>query len=242
MRIHIVTPITVAGLRSLDDVAHLTHPGLTITHSILESGPPSIESEYDEAHAIPATIAEAIRAERSGADAVIVDCMADPGVKAAREMLSIPVLGPGETSMHLAAMLGQRFGYVTVLNAVKPMIRNLARTSGVYEKLASLKVVDIPVLELEPRIGEARQRLGECALEAIEQDDADAIILGCTGFLGCASAIESYLGERGYKVPVIDPIPATVCIAEGVVRAGLSHSKIAFPQPRPKTIVGYPTP
>lgn len=242
MRIHIVTPITTEGARSLGDVAHLTHAGLTITHSILKAGPPSIESEYDEALAIPATIAEAIKAERSGADAVIIDCMADPGVKAAREMLSIPVLGPGETSMHLAAMLGQKFGYVTVLNSVKPMVRNLVRVCGVQEKLASIKVVDIPVLELEPRIGEAKQRLGACALEAVEEDDADVIVLGCTGFLGCASAIETCLAERGHKIPVIDPIPATVCIAEGIVRAGLTHSKHCFPQPRAKTIVGYDMP
>lgn len=242
MRIHLVTPVTTKGVRSLDDVAHLTHAGLTITQSLLETGPPSIESEYDEAFAVPATIAEAIKAERSGADAVIVDCMADPGVKAAREMLSIPVLGPGETSMHLAAMLGQRFGYVTVLNAVKPMVRNLVRLCAVQEKLAAIKVVDIPVLELEPRIEEAKRRLGECALEAVEQDDADVIILGCTGFLGCASAIEAYLAERGHRIPVIDPIPATVCIAEGIVRAGLTHSKHCFPEPRPKTMVGYAMP
>lgn len=242
MRIHIATPVTTRGVRSLDDVAHLVHDGLEISHSILESGPPSIESEYDEAFAVPATIAEAIKAERAGADAVIIDCMADPGVKAAREMLSVPVLGPGETSMHLAAMLGQRFGYVTVLNSVKPMVRNLARLCGVQERLTSLKAVDIPVLELESRIGEAKQRLGECALEAVEQDDADVVILGCTGFLGCASAIGTYLAERGHRIPVIDPIPATVCIAEGIVRAGLTHSKHCFPQPRPKAMVGYRMP
>lgn len=242
MRIHIATPVTTRGVRSLDDVAHLVHDGLEISHSILESGPPSIESEYDEAFAVPATIAEAIKAERAGADVVIIDCMADPGVKAAREMLSVPVLGPGETSMHLAAMLGQRFGYVTVLNSVKPMVRNLARLCGVQERLTSLKAVDIPVLELESRIGEAKQRLGECALEAVEQDDADVVILGCTGFLGCASAIGTYLAERGHRIPVIDPIPATVCIAEGIVRAGLTHSKHCFPQPRPKAMVGYRMP
>jgi allantoin racemase len=242
MRIHIVTPVTTRGVRSLDDVAHLAHAGLTITHSILESGPPSIESEYDEALAVPATIAEVVKAERSGADAVILDCMGDPGMRAAREMVSIPVLGPGETSMHLAAMLGQRFGYVTVLNSVKPMTRNVMRLAGVEDRLASIRVVDIPVLELESRIDEAKQRLGACAVKAVEEDDADVIILGCTGFLGCASAIGAHLADHGHDVPVIDPVPATLCIAEGIVRAGLSHSKLCFPLPRPKVIAGYDMP
>jgi len=125
---------------------------------------------------------------------------------------------------------------------VLPMLSNLARIYGVYEKFASALVVDIPVLELETRIGEVQQRLAEAALLAVERDGAGVIVLGCTGFLGCAKAIEEYLRNAGYDIPVIDPIPATVCVAEAVVKAGLRHSKHTYAQPRPKTIIGYDIP
>lgn len=240
--IHLITPVTTRGIRNLDEIAHLTGPDLSFTHSLLDRGPPSIESEYDEALAVPDTIIRAIEAERAGADAIIIDCMGDPGLKPAREVVKIPVLGPAESSMHLAAMLGQKFSVVTVLNSVRPMLTNLARIYGVHEKLASILVVDVPVLELEARFAEVQQRLAETALLAVERDGADVIVLGCTGFLGCADAISRHLAANGYDIPVIDPIPATACMAEAVVKAGLRHSKRTYAAPRPKTIIGFDMP
>jgi allantoin racemase len=144
--------------------------------------------------------------------------------------------------MHLAAMLGHRFAVVTMLDSVKPMVANLARVYGVHEKLGSTLAVNIPVLELEARLDELQQRLAECALLAVERDHADVIVLGCTGFIGCAAAIERYLLAAGHDVPVIDPIPTTVCMAEAIVKAGQRHSKRAYPQPRPKALIGYEMP
>lgn len=239
--IHLITPITTRGIRNLDEIAHLSSPQLRFTHSLLDRGPPSIECEYDEALAVPDTILQAIAAERAGADAIVIDCMGDPGLKPCREVVKIPVLGPAECSMHLAAMLGQKFSIVTVLNSVKPMLGNLTRVYSVSEKLASILVVDIPVLEIEARFAELQLRLAETALLAVERDGADVIVLGCTGFLGCAAAIEEYLGNAGYDIPVIDPIPATVCVAEAIVKAGLRHSKRTYAHPRPKTVIGYET-
>jgi allantoin racemase len=240
--IHIITPITTRGIRDLREIAHLKRPDLQFTHSLLDRGPPSIESEFDEALAVPDTLVRAIEAERAGASAITIDCMGDPGLRPAREAVKIPVLGPAECSMHVAAMLGQRFSVVTILDSVKPILENLARLYGVHEKLASVLVVDVPFLELETRFAEVQQRLAESALLAVKRDGADAIVLGCTGFLGCAAAMEEKLLAAGYDVPVIDPIPTTVCIADGIVRAGLRHSKRAYAPPRPKAFVGYEFP
>jgi allantoin racemase len=240
--IHLITPVTTRGIRNLDEIAHLASPSVSFSHSLLDRGPPSIESEFDEALAVPDTIVRAIEAEKAGADAIIIDCMGDPGLKPAREVVRVPVLGPAETSMHLAAMLGQKFSVVTVLNAVRPMLTNLARLYGVHEKLASIHVVDIPVLELEARFDEVQRGLAQLAQQAVERDGADVIVLGCTGFLGCAAAMEKHLLAAGLDVPVIDPIPATVCMAEAIVKSGLRHSKRTYEYPRSKTIVGFDIP
>lgn len=241
MRIHLITPIVTEGIRTLDDVAALNSADLSITQSLIATGPVSIECEFDEAMSVPGIVAEALAAERSGADAIIIDCMGDPGLKAAREVVSIPVLGPSETSMHLAAMLGHTFSVVTVLDSVVPMIENLAKVYGTSSKLVSVRVINIPVLELESAPEKLTQELAKASLDAVESDGAHAIVLGCTGFLGCAEAIDTALKAKGYNLPVIDPIPATVCIAAGIVRAGLTHSKRTFAHPRSKELKGYPS-
>ncbi len=237
--IHIITPIITKGIRTLDDVAEYASDEVEFRHSLLDKGPSSIECEYDEALAVPDTIKKAIEAEKAGADAIVIDCMGDPGVKAVREVVSIPVLGPAETSMHIAAMLGQKFTVVTVLDGVVPMIHNLAKVYGTAEKMASIRVINLPVLEIEKNFEKAQRMLAQASLAAIKEDDADVIILGCTGFLGCVEKITEFLMSNGRDIPVIDPIPLTVMAAVTLVKTGLRHSKKTYAPPRDKVIVGY---
>ncbi|WP_375203938.1 aspartate/glutamate racemase family protein [Hyphococcus sp.] len=237
--VHLVTPIITEGIRCLDDVKPLEKFGIEIRHSILDSGPASIECEYDEALAVPDTIKKCIEAERGGADAIVIDCMGDPGVRPSREVVSIPVLGPMETSMHLAATLGSRMSVVTVVDGVVPMIENLARIYGVKERLAPIRVIDLPVLEIEKDIERTKALLCEASQKAVEDDRADVIIFGCTGFLGCADAIREHLAERDLAVPVLDPVPVTMMQAAAIANVGLSHSKRCYAPPRPKEIKGY---
>jgi len=49
--------------------------------------------------------------------------------------------------MQFAAILGLKFSVVTGLYAVIPMLWNNAKICGVAEKLASVRSVDMPVLE-----------------------------------------------------------------------------------------------
>jgi len=240
--IRLLTPIITKGFRTLDEVRPLERDDLKISHSLLDVGPASIESEFDEALAAPDTIRITIEAEDAGANAVIIDCMGDPGINACREAVSIPVLGAGQTAMHLANMLGHRFSFVTVLDRIKPMIDKIIGSYGLSQKYASFQSVDIPVLELLDDMSTLNGALAEKAIASIEQDGADTIILGCTGFLGCADAIRATLLEAGYDVPVIDPIPAAVHMAEALIKAGLSHSKVCSPAPSSKVIKGFDLP
>lgn len=239
IHIRVITPSIVQGLRSLDDIAHLGGPDLRFSHVSLDRGPSSIEGEYDHALSVPDVVRRAVEAEADGVDAVVIDCMGDPGLHAARERVSIPVIGPGEASMHLAAMLAHRFAIITILEAVRPMLGNLAKIYGVADKLAAIRVVDMPVLELTERRAEVIERLIENAVHCIEHDHAGVIVLGCTGFFGWADAISTALAERGLIVPVIDPIPAASCLAEALVKARLTHSRHSYPAPRDKPVAGY---
>ena len=242
MIIELITPVITQGVRTLDDVRPLERPDLQITHSLLDRGPSSIESRLEEALAVPDTVRRAAEAEANGADAVVIDCMGDPGLHACREVVSIPVLGAGQTAMHLANMLGSQFAFITVLDRLKPMVDDLVVTYGLSVKYASFKAVDIPVLDISRDVDSLNAALTEQAIVSVESDGADIIVLGCTGFLGCAEAMQSALETAGLDVPVIDPVPATVHMAEALVKSGLSQSKRAYPYPDRKPLAGYDLP
>jgi allantoin racemase len=240
--IRVVTPITTRGFRKAADFDGLAGPGVTISHVEIDRGPASIECEYDEMLAIPDTVRCIVEAEREGVQAVVIDCMGDPGMKAGRECVSIPVIGPCEAAMHLASMLGHTFSVVTVLKRLRVQFENQARLYGCWDKYASTRAVDIPVLALEGDPKATRRTLTEQALIAVEEDGADAIIFGCTGMLGCAEAVREGLMAKGYDIPVIDPVPAAVRLASALIDIGISHSRVAYAPPPAKPVVGYGMP
>ena len=84
-------------------------PGFEIGNIDRKDGPQTIESMYEEYLYIPIMIESVVQAEKEGYQAVITGCAGDPGLDAARELVRIPVTGPGESGLILAAMLGFRF-------------------------------------------------------------------------------------------------------------------------------------
>lgn len=239
MHIRVVTPITTPGFTAASDFEPLARPDTTVSQLEIEAGPASIESHFDEALALPDTIAKILAAAREGVDAVVIDCMGDPGMEAGREATDILVLGPAQTAMHLAALLGHRFSIVTVLDAVVPLLEDLAGKYGLAGKLCSVRSVDIPVLELDDH-ARLVGALADESVKAIVEDGAHAIVFGCTGMRGCAAGLKATLAQRGYPgIPVIDPVVATFKIAEALVDLGLTPSQRTYPTPREKPLPGY---
>ena len=241
MRIRVVIPSITKEYKALglEQYSPSARPGTEISVTLLDQGPASIESRYDETVATPDIVRKVVEAEKDGVDAVIIDCMADPGLDAAREMVSIPVVGPAETAMHFAAMLSHRFSVVTVLDRLAPLFDRHAAKMGLVERLASVRAVNITVLELgdTERVVKA---LIEQSAKAVRVDGAHLIVFGCTGMVGLAGDVKKGLEDQGIlDVPVIDPAILAVKIAEALVDTGLSHSKRTYPHPPEKEIVGY---
>jgi len=195
----------------------------------IEKGPSSIECRYDEILAIPDIVKRVKEAEDEGVDACVVNCFGDPGVRAAREVVKIPVLGPCESSLNVASSMCDKFSVITVLSSVANLIEENARIYGLSEKLASVRAVDIPVMGLHADDKKTANALFEEGKKALEEDGAEVLILGCTGMTGMAERLSTDLG-----VHVIDPLPMAVKFAEMLVSSGLSHSKLTFPMPPDK--------
>jgi allantoin racemase len=242
MKIRVIVPVTSREFVGATQPHYLAaaRPDAEISVVGLDTGPASLESDYEDALAVPDILTKVRVAEAQGANAVIIDCMADPGLAPAREIASIPVVGPAQAAMHLAATLAHRFSVVTVLERDIPLIDHLARLYGLGGHLASARPVNIPVLELGKDEGRLVEALVEQSIRAVVEDGAHIIVFGCTGMKGLAQQVQRALAEQGYAVPVIDPSLAALKLAEALVDMGLSHSKRTYPPPPPKEIVGYP--
>ncbi len=195
----------------------------------INKGPTSVECRYDEVIAVPHIVEKIKEAERDGCDAVIVNGFVDPGVRAGRELVNIPVVGPGESSMLTAYSICDRFSIVTMVKSFIPLVERNAMECGTMGKLASIRAIEIPVLELRSDTGKTVSALAEAGGKAVDQDGAQAVILGCTGMTGMAKEVEALLG-----VHVIDPLPAAVKMAESLISLGLSQSRLAYMRPPEK--------
>jgi allantoin racemase len=226
----ILNVIPVPGLPVAGEVsafmAKALNDGNKLVTALTTYGPASIEGEYDEALAAPAVL-DQCRENAAGCAGAFVNCFGDPGVRAARELLDIPVVGGFEPAMLLAMGLADKISIVTVLKNVIPMIRSNIIKAGIQERVASVRVVNIPVLELSDFDKLISAIYGE-SKKAIEQDGAEAIVLGCTGLAGVAEAIRVKLQGDGYDVPVVDPTLAAVKLLEVYGQLGLRPSKLTY--------------
>jgi allantoin racemase len=201
-------------------------PGVELETRDYGNGPRSIESMWEEYLSVPPTMELAVQLEKEGFDAIIPGCFGDPGLDGIRELVNIPVVGPGSSSMLLAAGLGHRFSIITVLENVVRPLENLALLTGVSSKLASVRNIGIPVLELNSDPDFTFNTAIEVARDAIERDRADVLITGCGTLSFRAEEMQAALG-----VPVINPLRVALRTAELLVSSGLSHSKRSYPLP-----------
>lgn len=231
MHVRIVIPVLPSDAlvdKCRHEYERAAAPGVELSFVCLAHGTSTIESEYDLALAQPDTIRRCVEAEADGADAAIIACFGDPGGLGAKEATSIPIVGEGEAGLHVASLLGSRFAIITVRQQTVPLMTAQAARVGLAGKLASVRPVDFGVMDFD--LGAVPQVVEEAAA-AVLGDGADVIVMGCTGTgEDMVPLIERGLAERlGAHVPVVDPVPAAIGLAELCARHRYRPSKRAYP-------------
>ena len=183
-------------------------------------GPASIESYYDEFLCVPGVIDEVQKGDAEACDAYIIACYGDPGLHAAREVTEHPVIGIAEASLYTASILAARFSIVTVIPRIKTLLEEMVAGYGFEHKVVSVRTTPLYVLDIEKDPPRALETLRAEARAAMEDDDAEAILLGCAGFAEFADALEAELG-----IPVLDGVVCAVKMAEAMVELGKTTSK-----------------
>lgn len=103
---------------------------------------------------------------------------------------------------------------VTSLRRTVGQIHDRLLLSGLASRCASIRVAELPVLDLEGDLERTVERVAAEAERAVADDGAQVLCLGCAGM---------------------------AVLAESAVRLGLRTSKVGgWAVPRPKRVTGWP--
>ena len=229
-----IVPVTAPGILSqtmIDDMEKYLMPDTKTKHVQIPAGPVTIECEYDEAFAAPEVVKTAVKeSEGDEISGIFVNCFGDPGVRATRERIDIPVFGGFEPAIHLALGLGDRIGIVTVLKNVVPMLSGAVARAGLEKRVTSIRTLNIPVLQLEDHELLMKSLYKECK-EAIENDGVQVLVMGCTGIVGIDDEMKERLSKDGYDVPVLEAGACAMTLCELYARMGLRPSRLTYMDP-----------
>lgn len=196
MRVYAITPIHVPEeelRRRQRRYDHLSPEGLTVElHDIGPSAPRALETG-EQVRESERQVMATLRAVGPGYDALLPDCVLDPGVAALRGTGGTPVDGMLRLSLAHAAANGQVVGAVTRNRAIADELTAVAATYG-------FPVVDVAVLDLDLDAIADDARWAEAligAVDALASAGADVVVNGC-------SAVDLD-AAGGTRIPVIDP-------------------------------------
>lgn len=185
-------------------------------------------TQYHRSLVAPLVAEAALNAQRAGAGAVVPYGTLDLGIEESRHVVDIPVLGPGRTGTHIAATVASRIAVLCYDQPHVVMFRKLLPSWGITEGITSIRPVDIPITEMARDVDTLRRKFLEQARLAIETEGAEIILpLGMTmvPVLMSAASLADEL-----DVPVLDPIALTLQVASGLVTAGFTNSRVAYPR------------
>ncbi|MFB7111455.1 aspartate/glutamate racemase family protein [Streptomyces sp. NPDC056291] len=237
MRILIANVNTTASMTETirAQAAASASPGVEIVGLTPSFGPESVEGNFESYLAAVAVMDRIVRYDEPY-DAVIQAGYGEHGREGLQELLDVPVVDITEAAAQVAMLIGRTYSVVTTLDRAVPQIQDRLLLAGLSERCASVRASGLPVLELEADPARAADAIVAEARRAVDEDRAEVICLGCGGMAGLDQKISAATG-----VPVVDGVAAAVTLAEGLVRLGLSTSKVrSYASPRPKTVTGWP--
>ena len=167
-------------------------------------------------------------------DAAIIAAFGDPGLLGARELFDLPVVGMAEAAMLTACMLGKRFAIVTFAQALGPLYMECVETHGLTGRLAGIRMLDGAFASVSDVQDEKEDLLVQLANAAVEENEADVVILAGAPLAGLADKVKHRI-----PVPVVDQMAAAVKQAEALVSLRVCKATAGtFRRPAAKATIG----
>jgi allantoin racemase len=143
-------------------------------------------------------------------DAIVIGCFYDVGLREAREVSGRAVVtAPCQSSLAIVGQLSNTFSILVGRRKWIPKMHENVRAYGYEQRMASMRSLDLGVHDFQADRERTCDRLLSEGRQAVEQDGAEALILGCTAEYGFHQIMQDELG-----VPVIDAVLAPFKLAE----------------------------
>lgn len=189
-----------------------------------DSGVPYIESSLEFYCSEVAVARKVVEVASKGYDAIVGTAFLDNGLDAARELVEIPVVGPAKTTLYMAATLANRYAVIVAAGDLPKHIWAFAKVLGVADRIVAISPLNCTVADFLRQEDDAVAMTVTLGRQLMEDQGAEALVLGCGATTGLASRVTEKLG-----IPVLDPGLTAVKYAEMLVDLGLSHSKRTYP-------------
>ncbi|MCK5539572.1 MAG: hypothetical protein KAI69_01480 [Deltaproteobacteria bacterium] len=216
-------------VKKVDHMMRFVSPGTEVKAFLFSGHTRSIKVGGDVSLLAGETKAIAIEVEKQGFDALVIHGICDFGIEAARGAVDIPVIGLGSATFHLASQLADRFGVVTKSDATIPEFSRRIKLMGCFERITSLRPLNIPETDLWLRSEEITEKFIEIARYQIEHEGAQLIVAGYSAILGILPPGSKERFEQELKVPVIDGVPVALKTAEMMIDLKITQSHLTYP-------------
>jgi allantoin racemase len=236
MKIAVISPILAPDVWAEDDARinfrkrDCAGIPAEFTFSYIDRGPRFILNDYDGVQAAPGLIEKAEEAERDGASAIVINCSADTALRACRESVDIPVIGPTQCALLYAAQFVDKVTVLTFSNRINHRFERIAREAGVSHLLSSVRAVEMDFGDVGGGVHVARA-LYEAIAGDREMGNSDGFILGCTDFEDAAPELKGLLDASKVDAVVFKPFEIAVHQAYDAAVMGLKQGRLSFPRP-----------
>ena len=213
MHILLINPNTSQGLtdRLAAAARGVAAPDTVLECATAKTGVPYISTRTEALIGGMAAI-EILSERQHDFDAAIIAAFGDPGLGAARELFDIPVVGLAEAGMLTACMLGGRFAIVTFAEALGPWYRECVAWHRLESRCAGVRMLNGDFDSITDVQDEKEDLLVELARRAVEEDEADVVILAGAPLAGLSAKVRDRI-----PVPVVDCAEAAMKQAETLV-------------------------
>jgi allantoin racemase len=180
-----------------------------------------------EARAVALSVERAVQAEQEGYDAFCPFGTRDVGVREAREVVKIPVVGQTEASLLYCGLLDRRFAWVTYMPGSEERNSGWAREAGVEHLMVASTAIGIPNSEYPQRRAELLARFVACAEEARRKG---AELMGLVAMSICPTEYTAAELSDACGMPVLDAMACQIALAEWWHRTGLPPKLLRYPR------------
>ena len=184
-------------------------------------------SQVNSLSAGPLVAEVAQKAETDGYDALVPFGTLDAGVELARNLVRIPIVGAGQSVLHLGAQLSSRLGVIAYEDKSVPFMGKQMHAWRVADSVVAIRGIGIPLPESTKSRGAMRERFIKVARDLIDNHDAEIIVPMGVTMVPVQYSPQEFEEELG--VPVMDALKTSIQTAEMMVRMGLTHSTKTYP-------------